>query len=555
MIFGITKSLKPLKTMIAKIIPIKSIRKSNFSALVKYLTDPQGKSERIGQVSVANCYTDELVPALLEIQNTQEMNRRAKSDKTCHLVLSFPEGERLSNAQLNEIEERFCEALGFHEHQRISVVHDDTNNLHIHIAINKIHPRKLTIHNPYYDYKKVATLCEQIEQEYGLTKVNHETKLDKSSRIIQDIEANAGIESLLGWIRRECLDDIKCADTWHDLHQVLQDHGLEIKERGNGLVFVSGNGVAVKASSVDRSLSKPNLIKRLGTFEQPVHSEQTNTQSAKTSKSKAKHYQPKPLQNNADTSRLYKRYQQQQANAALLRKEQWLKLREQRDLLIERAKQEARSKRSIIKHVQAGPLGKKALYATISLQFKTTLDEVKSEYREAYAQLKVNTRRMSWLDWLTIEAKSGDIEALAVLRARNKRDGRNTAVTDDHIAGIKYNNSRYKTDNIESVTKDGTVFYKAGNTAVRDDGKRLFVSPNTLNNSLADVLQVAINKYGNHLSVNGTDAFKSAVVRAAVQNSIRVTFDNPELERHRSQLSRQVVFLRRSKTSTLTRSL
>ena len=89
--------------MIAKIIPIKSIRKSNFSALVKYLTDPQGKSERIGQVSVTNCYTDELIPALLEIQNTQEMNKRAKSDKTCHLVLSFPEGERLSNAQLNEI--------------------------------------------------------------------------------------------------------------------------------------------------------------------------------------------------------------------------------------------------------------------------------------------------------------------------------------------------------------------------------------------------------------------------------------------------------------------
>ena len=229
-----------------------------------------------------------MTAALLEIQNTQEMNKRAKSDKTCHLVLSFPEGERLSNVQLNEIEERFCDALGFGEHQRISVVHDDTNNLHIHIAINKIHPRKLTIHNPYYDYKKVATLCEQIEQEYGLTKVNHETKLDKSSRIIQDIESNAGIESLLGWIRRECLDDIKQADTWQDLHQVLQDHGLEIKERGNGLVFVSSNGVAVKASSVDRSLSKPNLIKRLGAFEPAIDTPQTKPQNIKSLTSKAK---------------------------------------------------------------------------------------------------------------------------------------------------------------------------------------------------------------------------------------------------------------------------
>ncbi len=539
--------------MIAKIIPIKSIRKSNFSALVKYLTDPQGKSERIGQVSVTNCYTDELLPALLEIQNTQEMNKRAKSDKTCHLVLSFPEGERLSNDQLNEIEERFCETLGFREHQRISVVHDDTDNQHIHIAINKIHPRKLTIHNPYYDYKKVATLCEQIEQEYGLTKVNHETRIDKTERTIQDIESKAGIESLLGWIRRECLDDIKQADTWQDLHQVLQNHGLEIKERGNGLVFVSNNGVAVKASSVDRSFSKPNLIKRLGAFESATDTVQTNTQSAKTPKSK--HYKPKPLQSKVDTSKLYQRYQQQQAKAASWRKEQWLKLRLQRDLLIERAKQEARNKRSIIKHVQAGPLGKKALYATVSLQFKTTLDEIKRDYREAYARLKTDSRRMSWLDWLTVEVKNGNVEALSVLRARSKRESRSGAVMGDHITGNKYNNDQSRKYEIESITKDGTVFYKVGNTAVRDDGKRLFVSQSTLDDSLVDVLQVAINKYGNHLSVHGTDAFKSAVVQAAVQSRIRVTFDDPELERHRSQLSRQVVFQKRSKTSTLQRSL
>lgn len=541
--------------MIAKIIPIKSIRKSNFSALVKYLTDPQGKNERIGQISVTNCYTDELIPALLEIQNTQDMNKRAKSDKTCHLVLSFPEGERLSSTDLSAIEERFCEALGFSEHQRISVVHDDTDNLHIHIAINKIHPRKLTIHNPYYDYKKVATLCEQIELEYGLTKVNHETKLDKSSRIMQDIEAKAGIESLLGWMRRECLDDIKRAETWQSLHQVLYSHGLEIKERGNGLVFVSGNGIAVKVSTVDRSLSKPNLIKRLGAFEPAIDTPQANTQSTRAPKSKAKHYQPKPLQNTIDTSRLYERYQQQQIHAASWRKEQWLKLRLQRDLLIERAKHEARNKRNVIKHVQVGPVGKKALYATASFQFKTTLDEIKREYHEAYAQLKADSRRMAWLDWLTVEAKNGNAEALAVLRARSKRDAGSDAILGDHVAGIEYNNNQSRTDKIESITKDGTVFYRVGNTAVRDDGKRLFVSPNTLNDSLADVLQVAINKYGNHLSINGSDDFRKSVAQAAAQNRIRVTFDDPELERYRSQLMKQVVFQKRSKTSTLQRSL
>ena len=362
----------------------------------------------------------------------------------------------------------------------------------------------------------------------------------------------AGIESLLGWIRRECLDDIKQADTWQSLHQVLQDHGLEIKERGNGLVFVSSNGVAVKASSIDRSLSKPNLIKRLGAFEPSIDTSQNNTQSAQASKSEAKHYQQKPLQNNVDTSRLYECYQQQQIKAVSWRNEQWFKLREHRDLLIERAKQEARSKRKVIKHVQAGPLGKKALYATVSLQFRTTLEEIKREYHEAYAKLKNDTRRMSWLDWLTMEAKNGNAEALLVLRTKSNRSG---VIMSDHIAGIEYNNKQSINSGVESVTKDGTVFYKVGTTTIRDDGKRLFVSPTALNDSLADVLQVAINQYGNHLSVNGSDEFKAAVVQVAAQNHIRVTFDDPELERHRSQLVKQVVFQKRSKTSTLSRRL
>lgn len=515
--------------MIAKIISIKSLRKSNFSALVKYLTDPQGKNERIGRISITNCYTDELTSALLEIQNTQEMNRRARSDKTCHLVLSFPEGERLSNAQLSEIEERFCEALGFREHQRISVVHDDTDHQHIHIAINKIHPRKLTIHNPYYDYKKVATFCEQIEQEYGLTQVNHETKLDKSSRIIQDIETKAGIESLLGWIRRECLDDIKRADTWQALHQLLQSHSLAIKERGNGLVFVSSHDVAVKASYVDRSLSKPNLIKRLGAFEAAAHTAQTTT-------APSKQYQPRPLQNNIDTPRLFERYQQQQADAASWGKEQWLTLREQRDRLVERAKKDAKRKRSIIKQVQAGQLVKKALYATVSGQFKATLHDIKREYRAAYAQLKTSQRRMAWLDWLTVEAKSGNAEALSALRARSKKDGR---IQSNHLSGYPYQNNQSINDTVESVTKDGTVIYRIGNAAIRDDGKRLFVSPNVLNDSLADVLQVAIDKYGNHLLVNGSDDFRMSVVQAAVQNRLRVTFDDKTLEHYRQQLLKQ----------------
>ncbi|PTQ89948.1 relaxase/mobilization nuclease-like protein [Nitrosomonas nitrosa] len=518
--------------MIAKIIPIKSVRKSSYSALIQYLTDPQDKSERVSQIKVSNCYSDDQIAALIEIQNTQEMNTRAKSDKTCHLVLSFPERERLSLSDLNAIEERFCDALGFNGHQRISVVHDDTNNLHMHIAINKIHPRNLTIHNPYYDYKKVAKLCEQIEQEYGLTKVNHETVSDKASRVAQEIETRTGVESLLGWIKRECLDELKQSDNWQDLHKVLARHGLAIKERGNGFVLVANNGVAVKASSIDRSLSKGNLTQRLGAFVQNDHSVQP-------SRSNTKQYQLKPLQNRMDTSRLYARYQQEQANSARQRSSQWAILRQNRDQLIERAQREAKLKRNIIKSIKAGRLAKKALYATVHQQFKTTITAIKSDYQKAYQSSKTRHPRMGWLDWLTFEAKNGNAETLGVLRSRRTGQFKGNQVSAKQIHDGPSANSHFKDGLVESISKIGTVTYKAGSTTIRDDGKRLIVLPDTSQEALRDILQVAMKKYGSHLAINGTESFRLEIAEVAAQNQMRVTFDDKELEQYRQQLMKQ----------------
>ena len=83
-----------------------------------------------------------------EIAATQGLNTRAKSDRTYHLLVSLRAGENPDAQTLRMIEERFCKELGYAEHQRISVVHHDTDNVHIHVAINKIHPTSLTLHDP-----------------------------------------------------------------------------------------------------------------------------------------------------------------------------------------------------------------------------------------------------------------------------------------------------------------------------------------------------------------------------------------------------------------------
>ena len=235
--------------MIAKHVSMKTVQKSDFAGLVKYITDEQGKNERVGYVAVTNCHTDRPEVAITEVLNTQAQNTRSAADKTYHLIVSFRAGEQPDQATLQAIEKRICEGLGFGEHQRVSAVHHDTDNLHIHIAINKIHPTRYTTHEPYYPHKELAKLCEKLEIEFGLERDNHRAAKVASENRAQDMERHAGVESLLGWVKRECAADMQAAQSWEALHQVMRDNGLELRERGNGFVIQAADGLAVKASS------------------------------------------------------------------------------------------------------------------------------------------------------------------------------------------------------------------------------------------------------------------------------------------------------------------
>ena len=104
------------------------------------------------EVAITNCVSTDTTRAVREIAATQWLNTRAKSARTYHLIISLKDGANPEAQTLRMIEERFCNALGYAEHQRVSVVHHDTDNVHIHVAINKIHPKTLTLHHPIRDF-------------------------------------------------------------------------------------------------------------------------------------------------------------------------------------------------------------------------------------------------------------------------------------------------------------------------------------------------------------------------------------------------------------------
>lgn len=182
--------------MIAKRIP-RDKATSNFARLGRYVVDARGQIDpatwsrtadyildtshdgaKVGGVRVTNCGSDDPAFATVEILATQAQNTRSKSDKSYHLVISFPAGERPPLAVLNQIEDALVASIGFADHQRISAVHTDTDHLHIHVAINKVHPETFRNVEPYYDHRRLMEACERLEVVHGLQRTNHGLSLD-----------------------------------------------------------------------------------------------------------------------------------------------------------------------------------------------------------------------------------------------------------------------------------------------------------------------------------------------------------------------------------------
>lgn len=547
--------------MIAKHMAMQSVAKSDFAELVKYLTNDQGKNERVGHISVTNCQSDKHQIGITEVLNTQIQNSRSKSDKTYHLFVSFREGEQVDSETLKIIEERICEGLGFGEHQRISVVHHDTDNLHIHVAINKIHPTRYSIHEPYRDYKTLAQLCEKLEREFGLEVDNHYPQKTRSENKADDMERHSGIQSLLGWIKRECSDQIKGAQSWTELHAVMQSNGLKIHESGNGLIITDQSGLSVKASSVAREFSKAKLEQRYGVFEpmatqkaaqsqarrsqappiakigrKPPPRSQNRLQSLSQLESmqidNGKRYAAQPMLLRTDTSSLYPRYQQEQMTLNSARSAEWKRAMDKKYRLVEAIKRNGRLKRGVVKLTKGSGIAKKIIYAAISKEIKDEIQRINKQYLKERQEIYDKYQKRTWADWMRAKAVDGDLEALNALRSREASRGLTGNILT--IKDRKKPTQQYPKQ--DSITKKGTIIYSDGATSVRDDGDNLKVSRNSNQDGLLSALRLAIERYGERIAVNGTVAFKEQIVLVAARAKLPITFDDTALQNRYQEL-------------------
>lgn len=254
-------------------------------SLVDYLTKDKDK-HKVMQVGGKNFISDLLAGQRLEMMALAGENPRSKNPLN-HYILSWREHERPTAEQIDGAIDILLSEMDMQEHQVIYAAHQDTQNIHVHVVINRIHPdtiQPIAI-NRGFDIEALHRAVVKIEHAQGWQPLeNAKYQIDEDGKIVkrQDYESQpqpqqraADFENRTGQksaqrIGIETLAPIvKDANDWQQLHRQLATVGAKYQQKGTGAIVTIGETI-IKASSIDRAASFSNLQKRLGTYEPPI---------------------------------------------------------------------------------------------------------------------------------------------------------------------------------------------------------------------------------------------------------------------------------------------
>jgi hypothetical protein len=302
-------------------------------------------------------------------------------------------------------------------------------------------------------------------------------------------------------------------------------NGLRLQRRANGLVITARDGTTVKASSVGREFSKNKLEERLGPF-QSGPEQDAGLQTGRS-------YERNPLYFPQDASALQARYQAEQTRLASIRAAEGERIRERKERQIKAATRSVRLKRAALKLVVMPRAAKKAMYGALAKALRDEIAEVKRECELEYKVVGQAFRQLRWVDWLRQQAGSGQPDALALLRWRKPtRD-----LVRGGVSGTACTHPPFPTHRCDSVTRQGTVIFRFGASAIRDEGEALRVSTGADQVAVQAALRIAIERFGSIITVRGSDSFKEKIVIAAAAGDIPVAFSDRALEHRRVMLA------------------
>jgi hypothetical protein len=509
--------------------------------------DPHGHTQVMfdGVMCETNCFN--ITTASVEMNAVALQNTRCK-DPVLHYFLSWPETDNPSTEHIFDSVRHSLSALGMSEHQYVAAIHTDTNNIHCHVAANRIHPETYKAADDSFTRIRLQQAARELELKYNWTPTNGFFAVNEQGEIVRSkreksltpsgakaLEYYADVESLHTYAVTECgfKIDEAMADpnlAWKDIHRILVNAGLALKPKGKGLAIYSIDNPElppVKASSVHPDLTLNCLEKDLGQFQLLENAGTYTKDHTSTAADAIVHeFRYEPTLHARDlTARLERRLARADARADLKARYQAYKQawkRPKLDASVVKRRYQNESKRFAWQKARArvaigDPLLRKLTYHIIEVERMKAMAALRLAVKDERAAFKVDpaNRRLSYREWVEQQALSHDQAAIAQLRAfayRMKRTQRTAPIsTNSIVCAVADDTPAFALDGYATqVTRDGTVQYvRDGCVELQDKGERIEVGDHRVNEGehIAGGMALAENKSGEHLKFEGEPAF------------------------------------------------
>ena len=187
-----------------------------------------------------------LESAASEMNGVARQNSRVK-DPVYHFILSWPEDEKPNDDLIFASARHAIRGMGMGQHQYVASIHRDTDNVHVHVAVNRVHPLTFKVADIHNDADRMQKISREIELKFNFKVDNGSWIRDSNNNIVRakmgykkaprgaaGLEHFADKESLYSYAVTHCRRDINAMfrnknTTWEGIHDVFNRVGLQLE--------------------------------------------------------------------------------------------------------------------------------------------------------------------------------------------------------------------------------------------------------------------------------------------------------------------------------------
>jgi ribosomal protein S30 len=271
--------------------------------IVKYIANPKtqsSKPSRIGSLldyivadGRADAQKAEYIGANGNFYSDSQQGQRAEmvalameatrsKDPVDHWLLSWKEGEQPTQAQCNEAVEILKRHLGMSSgHLAVFALHRNTENYHLHVVLNRVHPDTLRVEDKGWCIDKAhKAIAEIIHAQGWEAERNARYVADRSGQVTRagsvrepqprskarDHQNATGEKSCERIAQEKAAPILLNAQSWAQVHEGLAQVDMRYERKGSGAMLWVGDQ-PLKASCIGREFSRSRMEERLGEFQ------------------------------------------------------------------------------------------------------------------------------------------------------------------------------------------------------------------------------------------------------------------------------------------------